>query len=42
MSWDDSDDDFLDGLSWGLFFSNIPFWFYILILVLACLILYYS
>lgn len=42
MSWDDSDSDWFDGFSWGILFSDFPWWAIILLFIIIGLILYYT
>jgi hypothetical protein len=42
MSWDDSDSDFFDGFSTGMWFFNGPWWLYLLIILIVVAILYYT
>jgi hypothetical protein len=40
MPWDDSDNDFFDGFTWGLLFSNMGCFVVVLICVVVALILW--
>jgi hypothetical protein len=42
MPWDDSDDDFIDGFSWGLIFSPAGIVVCIILIGIVCAIRYYT